>query len=181
MKFSKDIVINVPAEKTWDILGHKFTDVSQQSRSISNSVVNTNASTVNNSPVGGRLCETSIGKISEEFTAYVEENMTFSFKGVITSKMFSNVVSTNTVTVIDEHTSKVVVTPHIDLKLLEILMYPLIQLSTQQDNKRSSYRFKILRGKRYSLTSKTCCSKIIFQQHILNTYYEISQMRSLRS
>ena len=76
------------------------------------------------------MCETSIGKISEEFTAYVEENMTFSFKGVITSKMFSNVVSTNTVTVIDEHTSKVVVTPHIDLKLLEILMYPLIQLST---------------------------------------------------
>jgi len=129
MKFSKDITINTPAEKVWDILGHKFADVGQWSRSISKSVVNTNAPKVNNSPVGGRLCETSIGKISEEFTAYDEEKMTFSFKGVITSKMFSNVISTNTVTAIDENTSKVTVTPNIDLKTFGILMYPLIKMN----------------------------------------------------
>jgi len=97
MKFSKDITINVPAKKVWDILGHKFADVGHWSRLVSKSVINNDASKVNNSPVGGRLCETSIGKISEEFTAYDEEGMTFSFKGVITSKIFSNVISTNAI------------------------------------------------------------------------------------
>jgi len=129
MKFSKDITINVPAEKVWDILGHQFTDVGKWSRLVSQSVINNDAPKVNNSPVGGRLCETSIGKISEEFTAYDEEGMTFSFKGVITSKVFSNVISTNTVTAIDENTSKVTVTPNIDLKVIGIIMYPLIKVN----------------------------------------------------
>ena len=129
MKFSKDITINAPAKKVWDILGHKFADVGQWSRLVSHSVVNNNAQKVNNSPVGGRLCETSIGKISEEFTAYDEEGMTFSFKGVITSKVFSNVISTNAVTAIDENTSKVTVTPNVDLKMIGILMYPLIKMN----------------------------------------------------
>ena len=129
MKFSKDIVINAPAEKVWDILAHKFTDVGQWSRSISQSTINNDAPKVNNSPVGGRLCDTSIGKISEEFTAYDEEGMTFSFKGVITSKLFSNVISTNTVSVIDDNSSKVTVSPEIDLKTLGMAMYPLIKMN----------------------------------------------------
>jgi len=129
MKFSKDITINAPAKKVWDILGHKFADVGQWSRLVSHSVVNNDAPKVNNSHVGGRFCETSIGKISEEFTAYDEEGMTFSFKGVITSKVFSNVISTNAVTAIDENTSKVTVTPNVDLKAIGILMYPLIKMN----------------------------------------------------
>ena len=129
MKFSKDITINAPAEKVWNILGPQFTEVGTWARNIPKSVVNTNAPKVNNSPVGGRLCETSIGKISEEFTAYDEKNMTLSFKGVITSKVFSSVVSTNAVTAIDENTSKVTVTPNIDLKPIGILMYPLIKMN----------------------------------------------------
>ena len=129
MKFSQDITINAPAKKVWDILGHKFADVGQWSRLVSQSVVNNDAPKVNNSRVGGRLCETSIGKISEEFTAYDEGGMTFSFKGVITSKVFSNVISTNAVTAIDENTSKVTVTPNVDLKAFGILMYPLIKMN----------------------------------------------------
>jgi len=129
MKFSKDITINAPAEKVWDILGHKFEDVGQWSRLVSQSVVNKVAPKVNKSRVGGRVCSTSIGKISEEFTAYDEEGMTFSFKGVITSKVFSNVISTNTVTAIDKNTSKVTVTPNVDLKAIGILMYPLIRMN----------------------------------------------------
>ncbi|TFB12575.1 SRPBCC family protein [Candidatus Marinimicrobia bacterium MT.SAG.4] len=129
MKFSKDITINVPAKKVWDILGHKFADVGQWSSLVSRSTVNNDASKVNNSPVGGRFCETGIGKISEEFTAYDEKGMTFSFKGVITSIMFSKVISTNAVTAIDENTSKVTLTPNIDLKVLGILMYPLIKMN----------------------------------------------------
>jgi len=129
MKFSKDITINAPAKKVWDILGHKFADVGQWSSLVSHSVINNDAPKVNKSPVGGRLCETSIGKISEEFTAYDEKGMTFSFKGVITSKVFSNVISTNAVTAIDENTSKVTATPNVDLKAIGILMYPLIKMN----------------------------------------------------
>ena len=129
MNFSKDITINTPADKVWDIIGHKFTDIDQWSRSISRSVLNNDAPKVNNSPVGGRFCTTSIGKISEEFTAYDEEKMTFSFKGVITSKVFSNAISTSTVTAIDENTSKVTLTPQVDLKILGLLMYPLIKMN----------------------------------------------------
>ena len=129
MKFSKDITINAPATKVWNILGHKFADVGQWSSLVSQSVINNDAPKVNNSPVGGRLCETGIGKISEEFTAYDEEGMTFSFKGVITSKVFSNVISTNVVTAIDDNTSKVTVTPNVDLRAFGILMYPLIKIN----------------------------------------------------
>jgi hypothetical protein len=74
------------------------------------------------------LCDTSIGKISEEFTAYDEKGMTFSFKGVITSKVFNSVISTNAVTSIDENTSKATFTPNIDLKTIGILIYPLIRI-----------------------------------------------------
>ena len=129
MKFSKDITINAPAEKVWDILGHKFTDVHQWARSIPHSTVNPHAERVNGSPVGGRLCDTSIGNISEEFTAHDEEGMTFSFKGVIKSVMFTRVVSSNKVVSVDADTSKVIVTPQIDLTLLGKLMYPLIKLN----------------------------------------------------
>jgi len=129
MKFSEDIIINAPAEKVWDILAHKFTEVGIWARSIPKSVVNNDAQIVNGSPVGGRLCDTSIGKISEEFTAYDEEGMTFSFKGVITSIMLRGVISTNAVVAIDANTSKVTVTPEVDLKILGILMYPLIKMN----------------------------------------------------
>ena len=55
--------------------------------------------------------------------------MTFSFKGDIKSKMFTKVISTNTVVAIDENTSKVTVTPSIDLRILGLLMYPMIKMS----------------------------------------------------
>jgi len=116
-----------PQKKVWDILAHKFADVGQHSRVVSHSVINSDAPKVNGSPVGGRVCETSVGKISEEFTAYDEKGMTFSFKGVITSKVFSKVISTNSVTAIDKNTSKVTTTPDVDLKVFGILMYPLIR------------------------------------------------------
>jgi hypothetical protein len=129
MKFSKEIVINAPAEKVWDIIGHRFTDVGQWARSITSSVINHDAEKVGSSPVGGRVCETSIGHISEEFITYDEEGMNLSFRGMIISKMFDSVISTNLVTKINENTSKVTITPSIDLTFIGMLMYPLIKVS----------------------------------------------------
>ena len=129
MKFSKEITINVPADKLWGILAHNFTDVGTWARSISKSVVNEDSEIVNNSPVGGRICDTSIGHIKEEFVTYDEAGMTYSFKGEITSIMLSDVISTNTVVAIDENTSKVIVTPSVDLKILGFVLYPLIRMN----------------------------------------------------
>jgi hypothetical protein len=106
MKFSKRIIVNAPAEKVWEVLGSDFVNVGNWATLVTHSEVNTEASVVNNSPVGGRLCNTSIGKISEEFTAYDDQDMSFSFKGVITSIMFTSVISSNKVSAIDENTSE---------------------------------------------------------------------------
>ncbi len=128
MKFSKQIIVNAPAEKVWGVLGRDFANVGNWATLVSHSEVNTEAPVVNNSPVGGRLCSTSIGKISEEFTAYDDQNMSFSFKGVITSKLFSNLISSNKVTAIDDNTSEVTVTPNVELTFLGTMMFPLIKL-----------------------------------------------------
>lgn len=128
MKFSKQIIVNAPAEKVWGVLGRDFANVGNWATLVAHSEVNTEAPVVNNSPVGGRLCNTSIGKISEEFTAYDDQNMSFSFKGVITSKMFTNLISTNKVTAIDDNTSEVIATPNVELTFLGTLMFPLIKL-----------------------------------------------------
>ena len=128
MKFSKQIIVNAPAEKVWNVLGRDFANVGNWATLVAHSEVNTAAPVVNNSPVGGRLCNTSIGKVSEEFTAYDDQNMSFSFKGVITSKLFTNVISTNKVVAIDENTSEVTVTPHVELTFLGTLMYPIIKM-----------------------------------------------------
>ena len=128
LKFSKRIIVNTPAEKVWGVLGRDFANVGNWATLVTHSEVNTEASVVNNSPVGGRLCSTSIGKISEEFTAYDDQNMSFSFKGVITSIMFTSVISSNKVSAIDENTSEVLATPQIDLTFLGTLMSPLIKL-----------------------------------------------------
>ena len=70
MKFTKQITINAPAEKVWGVLGRDFANIGVWSRSVSHSAPNTKAARVNNSPVGGRVCNTSFGDVSEEFTAY---------------------------------------------------------------------------------------------------------------
>tara|TARA_B110000211_G_C14056203_1_gene543489 strand:+ start:1518 stop:1997 length:480 start_codon:yes stop_codon:yes gene_type:complete len=127
MKFSKEITINASAEKVWNIIGLNFADVGKWDGAVSKSIINKQATIVNGSPYGGRICETSFGKISEKFTAYDEAGMTFSFQGDIKSPIFSNVISTNTVVTIDENTTKVIATPNVDLKTLGFIMYPLIK------------------------------------------------------
>ncbi len=128
MKFSKQIIVNAPAEKVWEVLGRDFANVGNWATLVSHSEANTEAPVVNNSPVGGRFCNTSLGKISEEFTAYDDQNMSFSFKGVITSIMFNNLINTSKVTAIDDNTSEVTATPNIELTFLGTLMFPLIKL-----------------------------------------------------
>ena len=128
MKFSKQIIVNAPAEKVWGVLGRDFANVGKWATLVAHSEVNTEAPVVNNSPVGGRLCNTSIGKISEEFTAYDDSKKTLSFKGVFDSKLFDSVVNSSEISSIDENTALVKITPEIKLSFLGSLMTPIIKI-----------------------------------------------------
>ena len=128
MKFSKQITVNASAGKVWDILGRDFANIGVWATSVSHSVANNELAKVNNSPVGGRVCETSFGKISEEFTAYDDDNRTFSFKGVFDSKMFKSVINTSGLTSIDENTTEVSFGPNVELSFIGTLMYPMIRM-----------------------------------------------------
>ena len=149
MKFTKQVSVNASADKVWDVFGRGFADIGVWSTAVSHSVANNNLPSVNNSPVGGRLCETSIGKISEEFTAYDDDKKTFSFKGVITSKMFNSVTNSAEVTSTDENTTVVKITPEIKLTFLGTLMSPLIrmQLSKLTDQILDDLKYYVENGK----------------------------------
>lgn len=128
MKFSKQITINAPADKVWQIAGRDFATIGEWATAVSHSEANTELPTVNSSHVGGRTCTTSFGKASEEFTAYNDEERSYSFKGVFKSKMFNKVTSSMKVDEVDENTTLVKITPALELTWLGTLMYPLIRM-----------------------------------------------------
>ncbi|MFT7614591.1 MAG: hypothetical protein ACI9J3_003573 [Parvicellaceae bacterium] len=129
MKFSKEVTINAPAEKVWDIVGHNFADIGKYDGLVSSSVINHDLPKLNGSPYGGRVCESSFGTINEKFIEYDEGGMTFSFQGDIKSPVFSNVINTVAVIAVNETTSKIIATPNVDLTFLGKVMFPLIRLS----------------------------------------------------
>ena len=149
MEFTKQIIVNASAEKVWDVLGKDFANIGVWSTAVAHSSVNNEAARVNNSPVGGRVCDTVFGKVSEEFTAYDDEKKSLSFKGVIKSKMFKSLISTNEVTSIDENTAEVKITPHVELTFIGTLMSPMIkmQLSKTLDQVLDDLKYYVENGK----------------------------------
>ena len=128
MKFSKQITIAASADKVWEIAGRDFANIGVWATAVSHSVVNDKLASVNDSPVGGRLCETSFGTASEEFTAYDDAEKTYSFKGVFDSKMLQSVINTTQLVSIDENTTEVRITPDIELSFIGTLMSPMIRM-----------------------------------------------------
>jgi hypothetical protein len=127
MKILKEVSINAPADRVWDIVGHNFAKIGNWDGSVSSSIVNNSFPKVNGSPYGGRVCETSFGTINEKFTAYDEKGMTFSFQGDITSPVFSNVLNTVTVIPVNANKSRVITSPNVDLTFLGKVMSPLLK------------------------------------------------------
>jgi len=127
MRILKEVNINAPAEKVWDIVGLNFAKIGNWDGSVSSSTVNNSSPKVNGSPYGGRVCETSFGTIKEKFTAYNEKEMTFSFQGDITSPVFSNVINTVKVIPVSANESRVIAAPNVDLTFLGKVMSPLIK------------------------------------------------------
>ncbi|MDH3651883.1 MAG: SRPBCC family protein [Saprospiraceae bacterium] len=149
MKFTKQIAVDASAEKVWDVLGRDFANIGVWSTAVSHSAANNEIASVNNSPVGGRLCETSLGKISEEFTAYDDQKKTFSFKGVFGSKMFKSVTNSAALTSISENETVVKITPEIKLSFIGTLMSPMIriQLNKLTDQILNDLKYYVEKGK----------------------------------
>lgn len=149
MKFVKDITINASADKVWEVAGRDFANIGKWATAVSHSTVNDKLASVNGSPVGGRLCETSFGTASEEFTAYDDDKKSFSFKGVFESKMFNDVTSSMEVKSIDNNTTKVEITPALKLTFLGTLMYPIIrmQISKVTDEVLDDLKYYVENGK----------------------------------
>ena len=149
MNFTKQISINASADKVWDVLGRDFANMGVWATPVTHSVANNEIAKVNNSPVGGRVCETSVGKISEEFIAYDDEKKTYSFRGVFDSKMFKSVISSAQVTSVNENTAIAKITPDIKLSFIGILMYPMIkmQLSKLIDQILDDLKYYVENGK----------------------------------
>ena len=149
MNFTKQIIINAPAEKVWAVAGRDFAKIGVWATAVSHSVANDKLTSVNGSAVGGRLCETAFGTASEEFTAYDDAKKTYSFKGVFDSKMFNDVTSNMEVTSIDDNTAKVEITPALELTLTGVLMYPMIrmQLSKVTDEVLEDLKYYVENGK----------------------------------
>ena len=149
MQFSKQVTVNASAEKIWEVAAREFANIGVWATAVSHSVANNELASVNNSPVGGRLCDTSIGKISEEFTAYDDDKQTFSFKGVFDSKMLQSVTNTTELRSIDENTTEVKITPNIELSFIGSLMSPMIrmQLSKLTDQLLDDLKYYVENGK----------------------------------
>jgi len=149
MNFTKQISVNAPAEKVWDVFGRDFANIGMWATSVSNSATNNELPSVNGSPVGGRVCDTSFGKISEEFTAYDDDKKTFSFKGVFISKMFESVTNSAELQSVDENTTIVKITPEIKLTFIGTMMSPLIkmQLSKAIDEILDDLKYYVENGK----------------------------------
>ena len=128
MKFSKEAAINAPLDKVWNVYGRDFANIGKWATSVQSSSANTELPPVNNSPVGGRVCATSFGNISEEFTAYDDAKKTFSFKGVFKSPMFKSVVNSSELHSQGEGSTVVKITAEIGLSFTGKLMSPIIKM-----------------------------------------------------
>ena len=149
MKFSKEIIINAPADKVWEVAGRDFANIGNWATAVSHSEANNKLPTVNGSEVGGRICKTAFGTASEEFTAYDDAQKTYSFKGVFDSKMFNDVTSSMKVTTTEDNQTKVEITPALELTFLGTLMYPMIrmQLSKVTDEVLDDLKYYVENGK----------------------------------
>ena len=128
MKIEKTIVVNVPAARVWDILGHNFARIGDWDASVSRSVVRDDIPKLEGAPYAGRVCETVLGTISERFTTFDDHGMTYSFQGDISTPVFTNAINTVTVKAIDEHTTRVTTGPDVDLTWFGTAISPLVWL-----------------------------------------------------
>jgi len=149
MKFTKQVSINASADKVWEVFARDFANNGVWATAVSHSFANKDTAPVNNSPVGGRVCQTDFGEVHEDFTAYDEQNKTLSYKGKISSKILTSVTNTAELASPDGNTTILKITPEIKLSFIGMIMYPMIkmQLSKVTDEVLDDLKYYVENGK----------------------------------
>lgn len=79
----KQLTINAPSNKVWSVLALQFENVGDWATGIAKSRINENAITPAGANVGGRICSVpGFGDLTEEFTNYDADKLTFSYEAV---------------------------------------------------------------------------------------------------
>ncbi|MEO0974591.1 MAG: SRPBCC family protein [Pseudomonadota bacterium] len=70
MRISKQLTVRAPLARVWKIVAEDYDQVGAWASAVYQSKENTKAHSVNGSPVGGRICETSLGPFQETIEQY---------------------------------------------------------------------------------------------------------------
>ncbi len=79
MKVIESLQINAPASEVWHIVAHEFENVSKWASDVDHSVKASNRAILEGADVGGRVCLSKYGEITEGFIHFDEAGMTFTY------------------------------------------------------------------------------------------------------
>lgn len=81
IEVKRQITVNAPIEKVWQVLAHEFDRVGEWASSIAQSKRNPDAVTPTGAAMGGRACVVpGFGGLKETITHYDEKRLTFSYE-----------------------------------------------------------------------------------------------------
>jgi hypothetical protein len=107
-------VINAPADKVWQVLGHQFADIGNwstnvaTSRALDSSEVPSRFKVAPSAPVPGRATPNPLGELKEILTMYSDNDKTFTFEVDGLPPIISH--SQNTTKIIEQGSKECVVT-----------------------------------------------------------------------
>ncbi|MEM9386892.1 MAG: SRPBCC family protein [Pseudomonadota bacterium] len=70
MRIAKQLTVHAPLARVWKIIAEDYDQVGAWASAVATSRENTQATSVNGSPVGGRICETTLGPFKETIRRY---------------------------------------------------------------------------------------------------------------
>jgi carbon monoxide dehydrogenase subunit G len=104
MEVKKQITMNAPAEKIWDVVGTRFNEISEWVSFVEHSAPNPDL------PEGeGRVCQTDFGPVKENITAFDAEtrSLAHTIEGKSTPFFMKDILNIWQVEPLDENRSQV--------------------------------------------------------------------------
>lgn len=82
MQLKRELIINVPKNKVWQILGPNFADAYRWASAVDHSEASFDGVGPDGAPAPGRICETSFGPIKENILEYDEERHRIAYDAI---------------------------------------------------------------------------------------------------
>ncbi len=128
MQFTKQIEVDVDAARLWEIVAHDFDRVGEWSSAVQSSGANEEAAVPDGATVGGRVCATDFGDLKETFTAYDEQNRTFTFRVTGMPSFITLAQNTVEVTPNGQHSSEVSLNIRMETNAVGKVMGPMFAI-----------------------------------------------------